>query len=66
MVRPGVIIESLKFICPVCETELTTDKCSNCGQLIDLDDFDIDVCPAEVLADHRDVEEVNNGNNESK
>lgn len=58
MVRPGVIFEKLKFICPVCETELTTDKCSKCGQLIDCDDFEVDVCPAEVLADHRDAEEV--------
>ena len=48
----------LKFGCPVCEAELTTDKCSKCGQLIDCDAFEIDVCPAEVLADHRDAEEV--------
>lgn len=56
MVRPGVIFEKLKLICPVCETELTTDKCSKCGQLIDLDNLEVSVCPAEVLSDHRDIE----------
>nr|DAM14521.1 MAG TPA: 50S ribosomal subunit [Caudoviricetes sp.] len=54
--RPDITFEKLHFICPVCETELITDKCSKCGQLIDLDDFDVDVCPAEVLADHRYME----------
>lgn len=56
--RPDFTFEKLKFACPVCETELTTDKCSKCGQLIDCDDFEVDVYPAEVLADHRDAEEV--------
>jgi len=47
--RPGVIFDKLRFICPDCETELKTNRCSNCGQMIDTDDFEIDVCPGEVL-----------------
>lgn len=47
--QPGVIFESLKLICPICETVLTTDECSNCGQKIDIKSFDIDVQPSEIL-----------------
>lgn len=54
---PGIIFDKLRFICPVCETELTTDKCSNCGQLIDIDSFDVDINPGEVLMDHEEVSE---------
>jgi hypothetical protein len=51
---PGIIFDKLRFICPVCETELTTDKCSNCGQLIDTASFDIDINPGEILMDHEE------------
>lgn len=53
--RPGVIFDKLRFICPDCETELTTDKCPHCGQLIDIDSFDIDINPGEILEDYREV-----------
>jgi hypothetical protein len=56
-IRPGIIFDKLRFICPVCETELTTNKCRNCGQLINTDSFDIDVNPGEVLEDYEEVSE---------
>ncbi len=52
--RPEVVFDKLRFTCPACETELTTNKCSNCGQLIDTDSFDIDVNPGEVLEDYKE------------